>query len=150
MEIEVGNYYMEIFCALLTVVLIAMTLLQKEEGLETAEASKIGFQKVLAAHSFTWIGVQTMFIYMFQYLQQVFPTEDETSVGQILDVSFLLLNGIAAFLPAFVLEPLTRRIGQVRTHMLCIALMAAGYAGLWILASSQISVYALMIVVGVG
>lgn len=150
MEIEVNNYYMEYFCAALTAGLVGMTLLKKEEGLPTIEASKVGFQKVLAAHSFTWIGVQTMFIYMFQYLQQIFPNYTDEKVGQVLDVSFLLLNGIAAAIPAFILEPLTRRIGQVRTHLICIALMAVGYAGLWTMADSQMSVYGLMIVVGIG
>ncbi|MEN0002606.1 MAG: MFS transporter [Bacteroidota bacterium] len=150
MEIEVHNSYMEIACAILTIFFVAQTLFQSETGKSKEEASQIGFQKVLAAHSFTWIGVQAMFIYMFSYLQFRFPDSSQEGVGQVIDISFLILNGVAAVLPAFVLEPITRKIGRVRTHMLCIAIMAVGYGGLWLLGTSPTIIYFLMAILGIG
>lgn len=150
MEIEIGHHYFEIFCGMLTLLLIAQSLLQKENGKSKEAAGIIGFQKVLAAHSFTWIGVQTMFIYMFAFLQYRLPEMGDEQVGGVIDVSFLILNGIAAVLPAFILEPITRKAGRVRTHMYCIAIMALGYAGLWLFGSTPIIIYFFMAVLGIG
>ncbi|WP_020534126.1 MFS transporter [Lewinella cohaerens] len=149
-EWEINNYYVEYLCVGLTAFLIIQTLLQKEEGKPLAVASRIGFQKVLAAHSFTWIGVQTMFIYMFAFLQYRLPDLDNDGVGRVIDISFLVLNGIAALLPAFLLEPLTRRIGRVRTHLICVGIMTIGYLGLWLIGTSANMIYLLMVVIGIG
>ena len=121
-----------------------------EQGKSKSEAGLIGFQKVLAAHSFTWIGVQSMFIYMFAYVEYVMPSLEANQVGGVINISFLVLNGVAAVLPAFVLEPITERIGRVRTHLICIAIMAAGYAGIWLVGTTPIVIYVMMAVVGVG
>ncbi len=150
MEIEVNNHYVEYICVILTVVLVAQTLLQKESGKSKTEAGRIGFQKILAAHSFTWIGVQSMFIYMFPFLQYRFEQATDEYLGSVIDISFLILNAVAAVLPAFILEPVARRIGRVKTHLICIAIMAAGYAGLWLMGTSAISIYFLMAILGVG
>ncbi|MCG8331961.1 MAG: MFS transporter [Chitinophagales bacterium] len=150
LEIEVNNYYVEIVCLILTIVFIAQTLLQSEKGRSKAEGSRIGFQKVLAAHSFTWIGIQAMFIYMFSFLQYRFPEYSEDGVGRVIDIAFLILNGVAAVLPAFVLEPITRKIGRVKTHWICIGIMALGYAGVWLIGYSPIMIYILMAILGVG
>lgn len=116
------------------------------------------FQKILLAHSFTWLGVQTMFVYMFAYTQSVLMddvsgTNSETQsaeLGKIISYSFLILNAVGAILPTTVLQPLTKRIGRVRTHMLSIAIMAAGYAGIYFIGKTPILVYILMAIVGVG
>lgn len=149
-ELELHHYYIEYACGLLTIVLIAKALLQKESGKSKAEAGLIGFQKVLAAHSFTWIGVQTMFVYMFAYVQNKLPELGDNEVGSVINISFLVLNLVAAILPAFVLEPITKKIGRVKTHLICIAIMAAGYAGIWLVGVTPILIYILMGVVGVG
>lgn len=149
-ELELHNYYVEIACAVLTVVLIAKALMQSEEGKSKSEAGLIGFQKVLAAHSFTWVGVQTMFVYMFAYVQNKLPELGDNEVGSVINISFLVLNLVAAILPAFVLEPITEKIGRVKTHFICIAIMAAGYAGIWLIGVTPIMIYVLMGVVGVG
>ncbi|MCB9292148.1 MAG: MFS transporter [Lewinellaceae bacterium] len=150
MEIEVGHHYMEMFCAALTVFLIAQSLLQSETGKPKRESGRIGFQKVLAAHSFTWVGVQSMFIYMFSFLQFRFPDFSQEANGRVIDIAFLILNGVAALFPALILEPVTRRIGRVTTHWICIAIMAIGYAGVWLLGTSPAMIYALMAVLGIG
>jgi len=68
----------------------------------------------------------------------------------VIDISFLILNGVAAVLPAFILEPITRNIGRVRTHLMCIAIMAVGYLGLFFLGSTPTIIYICMAVLGIG
>lgn len=67
-----------------------------------------------------------------------------------MSISFLVLNAVGAVLPAFVLEPITERIGRVRTHLYCIAIMAAGYAGVLVFGSTPMGLYSMMAVAGVG
>ncbi|MEM6646493.1 MAG: MFS transporter [Bacteroidota bacterium] len=150
LELEFEHYYFEYFCLAVTVFFVAKALLQRETGKSKSEAGMIGFQKVLAAHSFTWVGVQTMFVYMFAYVQDVMPTFGDDEIGDVINISFLVLNGVAALLPALILEPVTKRIGRVKTHMLCIALMATGYGGIFFLGSSPFVLYVLMGIVGIG
>ncbi len=110
----------------------------------------IDFQKILFAHSFTWIGIQSMFIYMFNYVQDKLPDLDNVDQGRIVSWAFLLFNGVAALLPALVLEPLTRRIGVVRTHWICLAIMALGYAAMFFFGSSAAAIYLLIGICGIG
>ncbi|RMF59603.1 MAG: MFS transporter, partial [Bacteroidetes bacterium] len=149
-KIEVGHHYVEYFCAGLTVVLIVEALLKSEQGKTREEAGQIGFKKVLAAHSFTWIGVQTMFVYMFAYVQNKLPDLTDIEMGRVVSMSFLVLNAVGAILPAFVLEPITERIGRVKTHALCLAVMTLGYAGFAFIDVTPAAIYVLMGVVGVG
>lgn len=117
------------------------------------------FIKICLAHAFTWVGVQTMFVYSFAYIKEVimgFPTTAQLTdaqnneIGFTTGVAFALLNTVGFLLPAFVLEPLTEKIGRVRTHLLSIAAMSCGY---WLLVSfgqSQVMFFVLMAVVGIG
>lgn len=148
--IEKLNSYVEIFCLVLTFILVAKAIRTSESGKSASEAGLIGFQKVLAAHSFTWVGIQTMFVYMFTYIQATMPELSADRMGQIVSISFLLFNAVAAILPAFVLEPITRNIGRVRTHAICIAIMAVGYAGIWFFGKSPMIIYILMTILGIG
>ncbi len=147
-QISVPGHLVEIACAALTLLLFAQVLRQKERG--GGSFSATGFQKVLAAHAFTWLGIQTMFIYMFAYVQDKMPGLDNVAAGRVVSLSFLILNAVGAILPATVLEPLTRRIGRVNTHLASIAVMALGYAGIWFFGKSPLAVYVLMGVLGVG
>ncbi len=142
--------YMELACLGLTVLLIGASLAQKERGKSAREAGLLGFQKVLAAHAFTWLGIQSMFIYMLAFVQYRLPSLNDFQSGQVVSISFLIFNGVAAVLPAFVLEPLTRRIGRVRTHLYCILSMAAGYAAVWALGHKPEVIYALFALLGIG
>jgi MFS family permease len=148
--IEVDHYYAEIACLLLTAWLVGSTLFKAEDDAATDTTDHVGFQKVLAAHSFSWIGVQTMFIYMLAWVQQKMPGLSDVDSGRVISISFLVLNAVAAVLPAFVLEPITERIGRVRTHMLCCAVMAFGYLGITLSGQSTWMLYVLMAVCGVG
>jgi maltose/moltooligosaccharide transporter len=148
--VHVDGYLVEIVCGVLAVALIGKALLTKEEGHSREKSGLIGFQKVLAAHSFTWVGVQTMFIYMFAALDFRMPGMDAASLGQVISWSFFSLNLVAAILPALVLEPMAAKFGRVKTHMVSIFIMALGYVGLLLSGTTPIMVYALMAVVGIG
>ena len=148
--IEHEHYYAEIICGLLTVVLVVRALFARDTGADTARNHMIGFRQVLAAHSFSWIGIQTTFVFLVIYLQDILAYLDGIAIGRIGSTSFLVLNAVGALLPVLALEPLTERIGRVKTHTLSLAIMTAGYIGLYLLGNSPASIYLLMAVVGVG
>jgi maltose/moltooligosaccharide transporter len=147
---EVPGYYFEIFALGLSVLLIIHALMQKEEGKSAEEAGKIGFQKVLAAHSFSWIGVQSMFIYFFAFVEFQIPDLSSDEIGTVVNWSFFTLNLVAAIIPVLVLEPLASKFGRVRTHAGSLFVMAAGYFSIVILGNSPFSIYFLMMIVGIG
>ena len=78
------------------------------------------------------------------------PGLNDVEMGRVVSISFLVLNAVAAILPAFVLEPLTERMGRVRTHVACLFVMALGYIGMVFFGTSPMAVYLLMAVLGVG
>ena len=148
--IHIPNNIMEYFCAILTVALLLKALLNKESGKSRDAAGLIGFQKVLAAHSFTWIGVQTMFIYLFAAVNERMPNMESVELGQIISWSFFSLNLVAAILPATLLEPMAAKFGRVKTHMMSLVIMALGYVGMLYFGTSSYILYGLMGVVGIG
>ena len=147
---EIPGYYFEMFALVVSVVLIAETLLKKEKGKSAEEAGKIGFQKVLAAHSFTWIGVQSMFIYFFAFVSFKMPDLIADKVGSVVNWSFFSLNFVAAIIPVLILQPLAVKYGRVRTHATSLVIMAIGYASIVFFGNSPSMIYLLMMVVGIG
>ena len=145
--IEVEHYYAEITCLVFTLLLVAQALLKKDTAGKPGRAS---FHKVIAAHSFSWVGIQTMFVFLVPYLQQVLPDLSDIDLGRVNSTSMLVLNAVGALLPAFVLMPLAHRIGRVRTHTLSLACMTAGYVGLYFWGSSPLLIYMLIAIVGIG
>ena len=122
-----------------------------EDTIEKSKATQWGqLLRIYFAHGFSWIGVQTMFVYIIAYIQQKMNPETETETGQIIAISFLVLNAVGFILPAFVLEPITEKIGRVKTHLICVAIMAVGYFGIVAIGQSPFTMYILMAVVGVG
>ena len=91
-----------------------------------------------------------MFVYMFAYVQDKMPGLDDTNAGRVVSVSFLILNAVGAVLPATILQPLTQRIGRVRTHYVSIGSMALVYAGIGLLGHSPMALYLLMALLGIG
>jgi Na+/melibiose symporter-like transporter len=148
--VKPAGFGLEIACALATVVLVVATLAARDRGVEFVREDLVEFRKVLAAHAFSWAGVQTMFVYMISFVQYRFPALDATGGGQMLSRSFLVLSAVGALMPALVLEPLTRRVGQVAVHFGCLALMALGFAGVYLYGTSPAIVYGLMALMGVG
>ncbi len=139
----------------------------------------IELYKIYIAHGFSWIGIQTMFVYIIAFLMQKMFTPDtvekieiiqqikvnngtlseelsnidqmvSSETGMMIGISFFLLNGIGAFLPIFLIEPLTKIWGQVRTHYLAVAAMAVGYFGIVFFAEDKYTLFAMMAVVSIG
>ncbi|SER24465.1 MFS transporter [Neolewinella agarilytica] len=118
------------------------------------------FLKICFAHAFTWVGVQTMFIYTFGYIKSnimgfdvnaELDPETNDLIGKQIGIAFAVLNTVGFLLPALVLEPIARKIGRVKTHAIAIAISAVGY--LLIVLFGYTSIYAfgaLMAVVGIG
>jgi MFS family permease len=62
----------------------------------------------------------------------------------------MILNTVGALLPLFVLQPLSVRIGRVATHTWALAIMALAYVALYLFGETQLAVYVLIALVGVG
>jgi maltose/moltooligosaccharide transporter len=111
--------------------------------------------KIYIAHGFSWIGVQTMFVFIIAFIQQkmmtgVDPAEASAKAGQIIAISFAVLNTVGFILPAFVLEPIAKKIGRVRVHLVAVAIMAAGYFGIVLFAREAMTLYIMMALCGIG
>lgn len=106
------------------------------------------FQKLMLAHTFTWVGVQTMFIYAFFYLRDVLQLGEDA--GKINSIAFFILSLVSAILPVLVLNGFAKRIGMVRTHLSCIFIMALGYAGVLFFGKSILLYYIMIAIAGIG
>lgn len=144
------GHWLEYGFGALAAALIVQSLLARAPSGAFVREDLVGFRKVLAAHSLSWIGVQTMFVYMFAFVQHRFPALDDTATGQVLSISFLVLNAVAAVVPALVLKPLAVRYGQVRVHATCLGAMAVGYAGVYLFGHDVATIYACMALAGIG
>jgi MFS family permease len=133
------------FVSLLLIVLSAIVVLP---NLTKSSTKSNEFQKVLLAHSFTWIGVQTMFIYAFFYLTEVLQLGE--SAGKINSIAFFILSLVSAVLPVLVLNGFAKKIGMVKTHLICIFIMALGYAGIIFFGTTVIMYYIMIAVAGIG
>jgi maltose/moltooligosaccharide transporter len=117
------------------------------------------FLKICLAHGFSWLGIQTMFVYSFFYIKETIfghaadatlPDAVNNEIGFTLGIAFAVLNTVGFLLPALVLEPITERIGRVRTHFMAIAIMSVGYVGLILFGNTITSFFVMMGVVGIG
>jgi len=112
--------------------------------------------RIYVAHGFSWIGIQTMFVYIIAFIQQKYfhGITDQNVInahsGQIIAIAFAVLNTVGFILPAFVLEPLVEKIGRVKTHLGCVAIMSLGYFGIVFLGTTPSMLYVLMAVAGIG
>jgi len=106
--------------------------------------------RIYLAHGFCWLGVQTMFVYMFFYVKESMGIASDNEAGQVVSLAFLVLNTVGFILPATVLEPLAKKMGRVKVHVLAIAFMALGYLLITLFGSSVMLVYIFMGVAGIG
>jgi maltose/moltooligosaccharide transporter len=127
---------------------------EQSAGPATSDQSQIW--RIYFAHAFSWIGVQTMFVYIIAFIQQrliavgTSAADSATQSGRIISIAFLVLNAVGFLLPGPVFGPLARRLGRVRTHIVALAIMALGYFGIATLADRPLLLYVLMAVVGIG
>jgi len=112
--------------------------------------------RIYFAHGFSWIGIQTMFVYIIAFIQQKYfhGLVDQSVInahsGQIIAIAFAVLNTVGFILPAFVLEPFVEKIGRVKTHLACVAIMSLGYFGIVVFGTTPLMLYILMAVAGIG
>lgn len=148
--IKPTHYWAEIIAGLITLALVVKALSDKEQGQDKAADGMIGFKKILAAHSFSWIGIQTMFVFIFAFLQDKMSGLSDDDLGKVISTSFLVLSAVSAILPALVLEPVAAKIGRVKTHAVCISTMALGYVLVWHFGSDKYVLFGLMAFLGIG
>lgn len=110
--------------------------------------------RIYVAHGLSWIGVQTMFVYIIAFIKFRMPfgegADADLLTGQVISISFAILNTVGFLLPAPVLEPLAMKFGRVKVHMTAVAIMAVGYLGVVLAGWSPMSLYILMAVLGIG
>lgn len=144
------HYWTEIAALLVTLYFVLETLLKKEQNYSELEAKHLGFKKVLAAHSFSWIGIQTMFVFTFAFLQDKMGGLNDAELGQTISYSFAILNAVAAVLPAIALAPLAIKFGRLKVHAAALLVTALAYVCVALFASSPWIMYVLMAAAGVG
>lgn len=167
-----GNYFLIYSGALLVLLfsIIPMFFVEENKNLEVIteeekEKPKTKTQwgqliRIYVAHGFSWIGVQTMFVFIIIFIKQKFFNVTDfqaelseginAEIGWIISISFLILNAVGAVLPAFVLEPITEKLGRVRTHLYCVGTMAIGYFAIVFFGTSAISLFVIMAILGIG
>ena len=115
--------------------------------------------KIYFAHAFSWLGIQTMFIYSIAFFEQRFAfdpeifasmEEYENYLGRVIGWSFFILNAAGAVFPIVLLEPLSKKIGKVNTHMLAVASMSLGYFMIVWLVKDTLTMYMIFILLSIG
>ena len=169
-----GNYFLIYFGAGLVLILTIFPSLlitekknlikaedddEKQENLSSTNWKE--FLKVSFANSFSWLGVQTMFVYIIAFIsQKINPTPAGASheiikmidakTGQIISISFLILNAVGAILPVLLLEPLSEKIGRNKTQGLVVGIMAISYLVIALFVHSEYMLYISMAFAGIG
>lgn len=105
---------------------------------------------IYIAHSFTWLGVQTMFVFLYAWAGQKMIVNSADDLGFIIGIAFAIMNTVGFLLPAFVLGPLSKSLGRVKLHALCLAVMAASYFILIAAGGSQLALFLVMGLIGIG
>jgi Na+/melibiose symporter-like transporter len=110
--------------------------------------------RIFVAHAFTWLGVQSMFVFIIAFIQQHIVAQGAADAaaqsGKVIAISFAVMNVVGFLLPALVLAPMVTRFGRVRVHAACVAVAAAAYLAIALFARTPAMLYALMALVGVG
>jgi maltose/moltooligosaccharide transporter len=116
---------------------------QAEEYRSKANKTKIKtlFQ-IYLAHAFTWLGVQTMFVFVFAYFKQKMSPLDaplsDAALGQMIGISFAILNTVGFLLPSFA----QNRSGKNTQFSHCYyGFRLLGYCFLWCLTFNILPAY---------
>ncbi|HTX88713.1 MAG TPA: MFS transporter [Bacteroidales bacterium] len=153
----IGNYFL-IYAGVLIVLVFSIgplffisepRILQKEEETDTQHVQATRTQwgqlfRLYFAHGFSWLGIQTMFVYIIAFIEQKIHPVETAVTGQMIGWSFFILNAVGSIWPAFLLEPLSKKIGRVRTHILAVLSMSLAYFGIVLFSRSSLTLYILM------
>lgn len=142
--------WLEAGFGLAALLFIAWALLERQPAPGTPGEDLPGFRKVLAAHSLSWIGMQTLFVYLIATVKQRFPEADDDAIGRVMANSFLALNAVGALAPTLLLNPLARRFDEVRVHAAGLGLMVAGFLLAYLAGHTPWVIYLGMALAGIG
>ncbi|MGZ5832644.1 MAG: MFS transporter [Telluria sp.] len=112
--------------------------------------------KIYIAHGLSWVGVQTMFVYIIAFIQQHLVTAGATAAasadqsGQVIGYAFAIMSTVGFLLPALVFGPLAQKIGRVKVQVGSLAVMAVAYLMIAFSARTPMQLYGMMALVGVG
>ncbi len=133
-------------------------------------SNKNEFQKIMLAHSFTWVAFQSMFIMSGFFIEnQILPNiniSDVTanwfaekltgnaqttasSIGNIVSLGFFILNLIGAIFP-LILQSIAKNIGRVKTYIAALSFSAIGYFYIAFFSRVEIDFYIGMFLIGIG
>ena len=128
------------------------------------------FQKIMLAHSFTWVAFQSMFILSGFFIEnQILPNiglkgvaanwfaekltgtvqNSGATVGNMVSLGFFILNLIGAIFP-LILQSIAKHIGRVKTYIGALAFSAIGYFYIAYFSKVEIDFYIGMFLVGIG
>ncbi len=128
------------------------------------------FQKIMLAHSFTWVAFQSMFILTGFFIEnQILPNvkisniaanwfaekltgvtqTTGSSVGNIVSLGFFILNLIGAIFP-LILQSIAKRIGRVKTYIFALIFSVIGFFYIAYFSRLEIDFYIGMFLVGIG
>lgn len=128
------------------------------------------FQKIMLAHSFSWVAFQSMFILSGFFIEnRILPNIDlanitanwfaesltgvqqtaDSSIGNIVSLGFFILNLVGAIFP-LVLQAVAKIIGRVRTYIAALSVAALGYFYIAFVGSVEWDFYLGMLLVGIG
>jgi len=132
--------------------------------------NKNEFQKIMLAHSFTWVAFQSMFIMSGFFIEhQIMPNLTVTgitanwfaekltgntqtsaaSIGNIVSLGFFILNLVGAIFP-LILQAIAKRIGRVKTYIAALTFSAIGYFYVAYFSHVELDFYIGMFLVGIG
>lgn len=95
-------------------------------------------RRLAVAQFFTWLALFIMWIYTTPVVTQyIYHTTDTASKayndgGDWVGILFAVYNGVAA-LAAFCLPQMARRLGNARTHLVCLSIGAMSYASILVI-----------------
>ena len=128
------------------------------------------FQKIMLAHSFTWVAFQSMFILSGFFIEhQILPNiglkgvaanwfaekltgtaqNSGATVGNMVSLGFFILNLIGAIFP-LILQSIAKKIGRVKTYIAALSFSAIGYFYVAYFSHVEIDFYIGMFLVGIG
>jgi len=135
-----------------------------------SESDTNEFQKIMLAHTFTWIAFQSMFVMSGFFIdKQIVPNLDLSNVfankfaefltstiqskdattGNIVSLGFLILNAVGAVFP-FVLALIAKKFGRVKTYTAALSFSAIGYFYIAFLGKYEANFYLGMFLTGIG
>jgi len=133
-------------------------------------SNKNEFQKIMLAHSFTWVAFQSMFIMSGFFIEnQIMPNlnvsgiaanwfaekltgDTQTaaaSIGNIVSLGFFILNLVGAIFP-LILQAIAKNSGRVKTYIGALSFSAIGYFYIAFFSRVEFDFYIGMFLVGIG